>query len=101
MKIMKEWAEIANLQFEKEYGWGGCTCFQSPPCGYCTHGGNPLNLEEDEDAWCLTIDEMVEKVMKELENDINLLVEKHLLEMRVKSDEYKEMYELRMAKIEN
>lgn len=94
MKIMKEWAEIANLQFEKEYGWGGCTCFKSPPCRYCTHEGNPRNLEEDEDAWCLTIDEMVEKAKRELEHDINLLVETHLYEIRVKSDEYKVIHNL-------
>lgn len=29
----------------------GCTCFISPPCSYCTHEGNPANLEEDPDAW--------------------------------------------------
>jgi len=28
-----------------------CTCHIAPPCGYCTHPGNPANLEEDEEAW--------------------------------------------------
>lgn len=26
----------------------GCTCFISPPCGHCTHPGNPHNQEDDE-----------------------------------------------------
>lgn len=29
----------------------GCECHISPPCGCCTHPGNPLNLEETDDAW--------------------------------------------------
>ncbi len=29
----------------------GCTCFQCAPCGACTHPGNTLNLEENDDVW--------------------------------------------------
>lgn len=28
-----------------------CSCHICPPCGYCTHPGNPANQEEDETAW--------------------------------------------------
>lgn len=31
----------------KTYDGGGCSCHISPPCGWCTHPGNPLNQEED------------------------------------------------------
>lgn len=31
--------------------YGGCSCHISPPCGYCTHPGNPLNQDEDDDCW--------------------------------------------------
>lgn len=33
---------------------GGCTCFRCPPCGVCTHEGNPLNQEEDESCWTVS-----------------------------------------------
>lgn len=41
---------------EDRNGWRdmdeGCTCHLGhPPCGYCTHPGNPENQEEDPDAW--------------------------------------------------
>lgn len=29
---------------------GGCRCHISPPCGYCTHPGNPAN-QEDPSCW--------------------------------------------------
>lgn len=29
----------------------GCSCHISPPCPFCTHPGNPLNLMEDDSAW--------------------------------------------------
>lgn len=31
--------------------YGGCCCHINPPCSWCTHEGNPLNLEEDDEAW--------------------------------------------------
>lgn len=33
---------------------GCCACHIAPPCGWCTHPGNPLNQEDDE---CWTIAE--------------------------------------------
>lgn len=29
----------------------GCSCHINPPCSYCTHEGNPDNLENIEEAW--------------------------------------------------
>ena len=37
------------LDYAGEYG--GCNCHSNPPCVYCTHDGNPLNLNETDDAW--------------------------------------------------
>lgn len=36
------------------YDWdsiGGCTCFISPPCNYCTHPGHPISLAESPELW--------------------------------------------------
>jgi len=30
---------------------GGCSCHLNPPCGWCTHPGNPHNQDEDPDCW--------------------------------------------------
>lgn len=50
-RILKpEYQELAD-DFEMESRDRGCTCFISPPCSYCTHEGNPANLEGDDDAW--------------------------------------------------
>lgn len=46
-------AEAESDDFRRVYGDGSCSCFISPPCGCCTHPGNPLNLEEDDDAWVM------------------------------------------------
>lgn len=32
---------------------GGCRCHINPPCGACTHPGNPVNQDEDDGAWRL------------------------------------------------
>lgn len=45
-------AQILRDEFEFMYGEGGnCSCFRNPPCGSCTHPGNPMNQEEDDDSW--------------------------------------------------
>ena len=45
-------AQVERDAFEAYYGTGGdCSCHMSPPCGSCTHPGNPLNQEEDPSAW--------------------------------------------------
>lgn len=38
--------------FDAAYPDGvGCSCHINPPCNYCTHPGNPDNLNENRDAW--------------------------------------------------
>lgn len=49
--VLVQWAENERDDFHREYKDGGCTCFISPPCGYCTHPGNPVNQEECDDCW--------------------------------------------------
>lgn len=49
-QLKPDWQVEAD-DFELSYLDRGCTCFLSPPCSYCVHPGNPLNLEENEEAW--------------------------------------------------
>lgn len=50
--ILTPEAQAERDDFEAIYGIdGGCYCFISPPCGYCTHPGNPSNQEEGDDCW--------------------------------------------------
>lgn len=45
-------AEAERDDFEREHGYSGnCSCHIAPPCGSCTHPGNPRNQAEDESAW--------------------------------------------------
>lgn len=46
-------AEAEADDFRRVHGDGNCSCHISPPCSSCTHPGNPLNLEEDGDAWVM------------------------------------------------
>lgn len=34
--------------------YGSCSCHINPPCGYCTHPGNPMNQDEDAECWVET-----------------------------------------------
>lgn len=44
-------------EFDSDYGHlSCCSCHISPPCGYCTHPGNPDNQEEDDECWELIND---------------------------------------------
>lgn len=44
-----------KYDYEMEYrNWqdiGGCTCFRCAPCSSCCHDGNPISLEENDEAW--------------------------------------------------
>jgi len=40
-----------RLEYEADYGDRGCSCHQCAPCGNCVHPGNPLNQDEDDEAW--------------------------------------------------
>jgi hypothetical protein len=44
-------AQADRDAFERDYDGGNCSCHLSPPCGSCTHPGNPLNQDEDESCW--------------------------------------------------
>ena len=50
-RVLTPEAQAERDDFDAEVADRGCTCFISPPCGYCTHPGNPHNQEEDETAW--------------------------------------------------
>ena len=50
MRILNEYGQELSDEFESA-GYSGCTCFLSPPCSFCTHPGNPLCLEENDEAW--------------------------------------------------
>lgn len=51
-RVLKpEWQDLADEFQSYEDIHGGCSCFINPPCSWCTHEGNPLNLEEAEEAW--------------------------------------------------
>ena len=49
-KLKSEYQQYAD-DFEVNYKDIGCHCHEWPPCYFCTHPGNPLNLEENDDAW--------------------------------------------------
>ncbi len=51
VRQLTENAEAERCEFDTHYGGQGCTCFLSPPCSHCTHPGNPMNQEENEDCW--------------------------------------------------
>lgn len=44
-------AEADRLDFVRDYSDGNCSCHISPPCGSCTHPGNPRNQDEDDNCW--------------------------------------------------
>lgn len=44
-------AEAERARWKSSYGDRGCSCHISPPCGSCTHPGNPINQDEDDSAW--------------------------------------------------
>ena len=43
--------QLISDEFQDYYEYHGCSCHNNPPCGYCVHPGNPLNLEDTPDAW--------------------------------------------------
>lgn len=51
IKHLKESASDSFYDFIRSYKDYGCSCHLNPPCCYCTHEGNPANLEEDCTAW--------------------------------------------------
>ncbi|WP_175716192.1 hypothetical protein [Burkholderia anthina] len=52
VRQLTEEAEAERNDFRSKYGnWGGCNCFISAPCSFCTHPGNPMNQNEDDECW--------------------------------------------------
>lgn len=49
--ILTDLAEAERSDFHRKHGDGNCSCFISPPCGSCTHPGNPRNQEECDECW--------------------------------------------------
>ena len=51
-KTLTKQAQDDALNFDLYYGDRNCcSCHMHPPCSWCIHPGNPINLEENEDAW--------------------------------------------------
>lgn len=51
MKKLTIEGEELKEDFELTYSDRGCTCFQSPPCGHCTHPGHPECLANSPMLW--------------------------------------------------
>ena len=53
-------AEAEAADFFAHYRDGNCSCHISPPCGSCTHPGNPRNQAEDDSAWVMGFPDQAE-----------------------------------------
>lgn len=85
-ELKREWQVVAD-DFMEIYGDSGCTCFLSPPCGYCTHEGNPNNLEESDDAWAKSPADMEVEAVAYLAWVIKSMVLQHSQEGRLLKEE--------------
>lgn len=67
VKQLTELAQFDRDDFERndsEYGRlsdRGCSCFNSAPCSFCIHPGNPFNQECDDEAWELVSEDDVQR----------------------------------------
>lgn len=50
-RFLKPEYQEKSDEFHDVFEYYGCSCLKRAPCNYCTHEGNPANLEENEDAW--------------------------------------------------
>lgn len=50
-KVLSTQAQDDRDEYEALARHTSCSCHISPPCGLCTHPGNPMNQAEDEEAW--------------------------------------------------
>jgi hypothetical protein len=83
---LKPWAQAERDDFYDAYGYrGNCSCHISPPCGSCTHPGNPHNQENDDDAWGFDLDYEANAAKDRLKRHIERDVQRHLNEMKAKS----------------
>ena len=81
-KELFPWAQHEADDFYRRYRDGNCSCHISPPCGLCTHPGNPRNLEETEDAWGFPAEVALAYLDEDLRQFISDLAKRHLAEMR-------------------
>jgi hypothetical protein len=75
------WAQEAATSFWRKYGDGNCSCHINPPCGSCTHEGNPRNLDETPEAWDELHVVMALEAQKTLAVFVSQIAAKHLTEM--------------------
>lgn len=55
---LNEEGEALREEFESVYKDSCCYCHLCPPCNYCVHPGNPMNLAECDDLWVEVPDEV-------------------------------------------
>jgi len=84
MQVLKDWAQADRDAYERLCEHRGCTCFISAPCVCCTHPGNPLNQESDNECWeeVFDLDEACEKAMERIKRQIDASVQRHIDEGR-------------------
>lgn len=87
-KELMPWAQALADEFDEIYGDRGCTCFISPPCSHCTHPGNPLSLECDDDAWGEIHEVMAAEATEFISRVVENVAERHLIEMRAEWARY-------------
>lgn len=49
-QVLTDDAQADRDEFNS-YDYGGCSCFISPPCNFCTHPGNPTNQDDFDECW--------------------------------------------------
>lgn len=75
MSLTQE-ADDDRADFMRDCEDRGCSCFISPPCGFCTHPGNPRNQDECDECWELDdfaarIEDRLEKLRATLHESID------------------------------
>lgn len=56
LRRLTELAQAFRDEFDATVKHQGCSCHISPPCNFCLHPGNPVNLEACDEAWEPTTD---------------------------------------------
>jgi len=51
LSAVKQKLEATEREWDEMYDGGNCSCHINPPCDSCTHEGNPIGLEETDEAW--------------------------------------------------
>ena len=90
-RALKPWAEAENEDFRLVFGRdGNCSCHLSAPCNSCTHPGNPLKLECDDDAWedKFDLDEMALQAQAAVARTIERSYAAHRSAMAVRRSEW-------------